>query len=352
MINTQALFAGALLLTLFPACASAPSIKKALNLSQNFCSDPVFRKKQEFLVYSYTKVPAGLPAEQVETYSRTVDDHADRVANQLIHVLASEYFVEDEMGTSEKKSKFFGQLTEMSYMGNNIFSDTTGSGGLRIAWVKDNQFVTWDSGNYPIEEDGIPLSSGKFLKVPSGRVFNKTNAGSCNHFFSSYNVVNDGCNAGTWIKGCRVEGCTPGQDDEYKTPEQGLFSYILKSGFNMGSFIDSHYFVVPEREQTGLCQKAGYEQKCFEFDKDALMNFVHSADKLKFPAIHSSGNPYTEGNKLERLQWYSAYSLDLIMTASTKVSKAVQGDWIISRVDFDPSLMCKYAKPLSDLYTH
>lgn len=144
--------------------------------------------------------------------------------------------------------------------------------------------------------------------------------------------------------------------------------FVTETGFLGWELVNSgHYYSVPERDKSSVCQKSGLKPDCFatptyetlvEYQKNPSLNTDYP-----FTNAFLSKYGYNEPKRLQlanalrdredfRLQWEDAYSKDLFLKSGTSITKQVQDDWIIYRVEWDPSLFCKYEKSASDLYTH
>ncbi|MBS1959969.1 MAG: hypothetical protein JST80_10885 [Bdellovibrionales bacterium] len=354
---------------LIASCSSWPSVKKALEMPSGFCSDPDFNKKQTFIVYSYIGVPSGVALNKASDYVNYTNLYSDMTTAFLIKILSSRYLYTDiQGGTSVDNSKQFAAFIDDRY------SNSTSRGGDRIAWIKDNIFITWDSSLFPAKgQSGFVLPNGESITDKAVTSESKV----CEDFFGAHGKNNDSCYEWSdsqailkvFDKHIRVNGCPyPHGCNEtwrlnqgaYSVPEHGLFNFILQTGLNFGSFFDSHYFVVPERDRPALCEKAGLSKTCYEFDRESFFKFKEGisniGDKSLYSAVsyltrHSNITPF-EVNQQQKILWESAFSLDLLINTATSVSKKMEGDWVTSQVIVDLSQVCKYARPTTEFYTH
>lgn len=320
-------------------CATTPSLDRAISRGKSFCSEPP-RAKKTFLLYSYVKTPAGLDASEAEAYVARVGAFGDVVANNLVRILANTALRSDQDGDA---------FIEKTHASISTFSDEGDKGGFRIAWLKDDKFISWDADYF----NSLKLPNGKSIELNSGR---------CTAFAETFKENHGGT------------GCSTGFD------QRSLPAYIAESGYNLGLYLLGHYFSVPERDQPKVCGAAGLVSDCYNFTEESYRAFKANLAGTPPPTVFSDGHtshnqldidlqrsrslsvlfPATDrttgspldSNQLTRIEWFSSFSRDLILMAAVKVSKKIQGDWVISRIDFDPSLICKYSKPLSDFDTH
>lgn len=99
-----------------------------------------------------------------------------------------------------------------------------------------------------------------------------------------------------------------------------------RAHLSLKEWLDDHYFVIPEREQAVFCKSIGRQTNCLYSGQQA-----NSIDDL------------LKSDKRVRA---------LLKESTWKMSKKVDGDWIIARILFDPTPYCKYAKPKTDFFTH
>lgn len=158
------------------------------------------------------------------------------------------------------------------------------------------------------------------------------------------------------------------------------WSYYLKMNpISAGTFLNDHYFAIPETQKAQLCESAGLNRSCFDDPTESLLNDYCSDGSFsrKFPftdyfirnfSIAGEGDicrnynnffvrkKFLENLKSDgghtRMQWENAWAKDLLFRGSFKMSKTAETNWVISRGEWDPTPFCKYAKPKSDLLTH
>lgn len=134
------------------------------------------------------------------------------------------------------------------------------------------------------------------------------------------------------------------------------------------------YYSVPEREKDTVCEKAGLDKNCFQLPTEKVLE-TYSEQAHDPASSFYTEYPFTRAFVLNncpncghgyahffvkslnssshlRLQRESAFAKDLFLRAGTQITSRIQGEWIIYRIHWDPSLFCKYAKPTSDFYTH
>ena len=146
--------------------------------------------------------------------------------------------------------------------------------------------------------------------------------------------------------------------------------FAKETGFYGGSFLLDFYFSVPDREREGLCKKAGLNTDCFELPKDkkTLKRFADFTSDFTFTHLFimqicgNCDHDFADDNRFDTLEkfkkdpmmkikWVSAMALDLSLMIGTKITKSIDGDWKINRVEWDPSIICKYRRPKSDFLT-
>jgi len=165
----------------------------------------------------------------------------------------------------------------------------------------------------------------------------------------------------------------------YSHQPQGVFpDLILKTGFNPGMFMSQHYFSIPERDRPAICKEAGLASSCFDLPgtesiaafRKSKSGYSDYPNERRFLEHYGSGTPSTSGcqdkfpeyqsdcygrlskDPEEKRRWVDAVARDLLTRLSTRISKRVAGDWLIYRIEFDPSNICKYAQTNTNLYTH
>ena len=157
-----------------------------------------------------------------------------------------------------------------------------------------------------------------------------------------------------------------------------LFDLISKSQTRIGSkFLDS-YFVVPKMDQEKICTEMktwelGYPSGCFETgfkNNEDRLNFNYGNPKFKSTFLSDSGSVACcekmenggmechhgsssefacEPNEELNQKYMDAVVRDYIMNKSFTVEKKNSGKWSIYKIKFDPSVMCKYSRDISEL---
>lgn len=149
---------------------------------------------------------------------------------------------------------------------------------------------------------------------------------------------------------------------------------MMETGFRGGSMLNINYFSVPESQLASVCAAAKLNENCFmPPTEDQLADYCKDPGfKKKFPftehlmrvfpgdMCNYNGGADARKRFLESFQsdghqklfWESALASDLLLASSVNVTKQVANGWIISRIQYDPTLLCKYAKPKTNLVTY
>lgn len=117
------------------------------------------------------------------------------------------------------------------------------------------------------------------------------------------------------------------------------------------SFVQSHYFAISGQLKESLCSKAGLRANCFKVPEDA-------DEKRKYrKELEGRGfelAAFRLVTKLSGPAWTrsfeSALLLDMSLSLDKKVSKKIEGEWQIIRIEWNPQLLCKTARDESELY--
>lgn len=188
-----------------------------------------------------------------------------------------------------------------------------------------------------------------------------------------------------------VEGIIDPTDSKFDWHRQSSFSapspayvdwkdYFERRPFFAGEFMSDNYFVVPEARRNEICQKAGFEKDCFAFPKydfhnDLVTPLSCNIRDGKCRGEFATLSPYRyeflmnnngmcgtsclddtnsmlkkmKGDPHFRLQWESAIVKDIFLKLSVSTTRKVEKDWIITRIEWNPTPFCQYAHPNSDL---
>lgn len=153
-----------------------------------------------------------------------------------------------------------------------------------------------------------------------------------------------------------------------------LVDTIIRTGFNPGLYLSHHYFDVPEMMRESLCKKAGFEADCFVPPTEKWLRDYQEYRKTHAPPasrahiaqlIRYTGGDFPDNgaeairlskelreSSEKRRLWIDAVARDVFQEISIRQTRSVQGPWVITRVEWDPSLYCKYAKPNTILFTN
>lgn len=188
-----------------------------------------------------------------------------------------------------------------------------------------------------------------------------------------------------------VEGIVDPDDFKHDSHRQSSYSspspayvnwteYFERHPFSPGAFFLENYFSVPDSAKKTLCDKAGFETDCFAVPKyDRQNHFIPPAqcniNDMKCNGKFSLQAPFRYaflmanngmcGNScmddinamLRKLRddpffkrrWEDAIAKDIFLKLSTSKTRKVEKDWITTRIEFNPSLFCQYARPNSEL---
>ena len=159
--------------------------------------------------------------------------------------------------------------------------------------------------------------------------------------------------------------------------------YFNRNPFPGGNFLTENYFVIPDSTKKDFCIRAGYIEDCFatpkfDFHNDYIIPVTCSESKtvcedyfrinspfryeflLKHSALcaNSCIDPLNEllakfkSDPFLKRDWEDAITKDIFLKLSVSQSRKVEKKWIITRIEWNPTLFCKYANPITDLYTH
>ncbi len=350
LMNSTTTFILFSILSLALGC-SAPTLNfdKFAGESTPLCRGSLPNKKYSFLLSSYRKIPPGMPVDQVKSYSDTLNNRSSFIANNLPKLLLSRFYIFNTEGKhAVRNNDALLNLTASGEKGRFALLDEQYSHQvppkMNLAWAENESFVTWDSYAWG-------GSAG-----PGVGEFEHRSDGACDGFLAYFDPPDNDFGCGR----SNVYG-----PPWFYEPKHGLLRFIRETGFQGGSFLFLHYFGVPERERRNLCSQAGLAEDCFVTEsKEKLGKFVFALRENKelqtrFPFLTAQsstkcgyGNDEMTGATGCQLERDSALALDLVLIASTKVTKKIEGDWVRYQVTWDPTLVCKYAKDKSDLITH
>lgn len=329
-----------LLLFSFQFGCSAPALK--FNKAEQVCNNGKGVQKSSFLLSSYRKVPSGAPIERIAKYMETLERRFNFIADNFIKILFSRtYSIVSSDSVSPMDNNALLKITAAEKKGRfqlreEQFENQTPP-RINIAWVAEDNFVVWDVGVWG-------GASG-----PGEGEFEYRSDGICDGFLAFFDPPDNDFGCGR----SKISG-----PPWYHEPRHGLLRFVRERGFQAGEFLATHYFSVPERERKGLCLSAGLADDCFQVSSVEKRSEFYKALtdnrdlQVKFPFSYyeeCNGDWSSEGCRLQR---ESSLAKDLILLASSKLSKKTEGDWVRYLITWDPSLMCKYARTSSDLYTH
>ncbi len=166
----------------------------------------------------------------------------------------------------------------------------------------------------------------------------------------------------------------------YPRPSFDQGGFMMDTGFRGGTMFNINYFSVPDAQKSQVCNDAGLNDNCFALPKATeISDYCNDPGfAKKFPFTNHFLRNISQDNRFgdiclkyndfeyrrnfletlrddgghTKLVWENAWSKDLFLLSSVKVKKTVQSGWTISRIEWDPTPFCKYAKPKSDLVTH
>jgi hypothetical protein len=311
---------------------STVGYKKLNGTDLEMCVGGKAKQKYIFNLAAYSKLPSGISVAEAAEEGKNRSDFNEYIAKHFTQLVMARYFdpttpLENGEPSVRNASLFNGEY----FLRSSNVPYLSG-----VTWVNQNNFAVCavpsecENLKYPNPKDSTPISFGRH-----------------DFLYSNYSAAN------TRESYPRDRG------------RQGLLDYLLDSGFGAGRFLETHYFDVPDRDKASVCAAAGLSASCYEFKNEdsfiAFRNQLQSGDdhtlRVKFPFLSVSefkrqSLEILNSDPAAKLDWQSALSKDLFIMASTKTSKAIQGDWIIHRIEWDPTLFCKYGKSINDLVTH
>lgn len=188
-----------------------------------------------------------------------------------------------------------------------------------------------------------------------------------------------------------VEGIVDPDDMKFDTHRRSSYGYpspayvewndyFDRHPFPGGNFLTENYFSIPESKKKELCISAGYDEDCYEIPKFDFHNkyILPKACKVKqseceyefsFEApfrykfllsrnglgglFDSINHLLTDLNKdpFLKKEWENVITKDIFLTLSKSITRKVEKDWIITRIEWNPTLFCQYARPTSELFS-
>ncbi|MFP5492666.1 MAG: hypothetical protein ACLGG0_14270 [Bacteriovoracia bacterium] len=190
-----------------------------------------------------------------------------------------------------------------------------------------------------------------------------------------------------------VEGIVDASDSRYNDHKTSSYNapspayvewsdYFERRPFAGGNLLNQHYFNIPVSKRSEFCLKAGLEKNCFELpkydfrndivtflscnirggdcltelQKNAPFRFQFLSDNNGLCGTSCRDDINTMLEKLRndphfRLQWEDAISKDIFLKVSTSITRKVEKNWIIHRIEWNPTFFCQYARPKADLIT-
>jgi hypothetical protein len=339
------------------ACsASKISTDRITDPTYSSCDGVKARKKLDFVLSSYVKVPSGMRADKVPDYMEQLRREYDFVAENWMKYLmahwygkATEGFVS---GTTPALRNFRDEGVPVGQFSHAYYHRA-------IIRTGDNAFVLCDGdacAGLVDPENGKKIEKSDVTSVHVGEKI-------CRPYFA--------------------DEVDPPVEDFSKFPigiekgcKQNLFSrerFAAATGFKGGTILNVYYFAVPERDNPAICRASGLQENCFKsFDVAALERYQKNENfEMEQPFAKEfiesncgaclsnggsdaraafAGNLKSDGHL--RLEWESALAKDLFLKAGSKITRKVQGNWITYRIEWDPTLLCKYGHDRSELYTH
>lgn len=281
---------------LLSACASTNHAAKNTSISA-FCENGRSKQQYVFQIASYGGVLKETPVVKVSNIIESQAKTTDFVIDNFVESLLVLYYAENPK-TSDIEL----------YTNYNLHRTITQ--GIKKGWPEALTHLVWVEDNlFALCENGIcnGMSFPEKFDLKINFDYQKWTDDRCANFFAQ-----DG-----YIDGL---GCVGNKF--------GLLSYKKNSGFNGGWLVASNYISLPEGERKKLCLRLAKPEDCLEIKQNA-----------------KTGNPATD------LQIHSKNIMDLIIKDGTKVSAKILGNWTISRITWDPSLICKYGRSNDDFYT-
>lgn len=188
-----------------------------------------------------------------------------------------------------------------------------------------------------------------------------------------------------------VEGIIDPDDYKYDGHRHSSYSYpsaayvdwqdyFERHTFIGGDFLVENYFAVPDSVKKSLCKEVGRDADCFgppkyehhneyippkkcdirdgkclsdfatrsPFQYLFLMDQVVMCGNSCFDNINKFLTEFKE-NPFLRQKWEDAIAKDIFLQISISKTRKVEKDWIVTRIEWNPTLFCQYARPNSDL---
>lgn len=312
-----------LFLFLYLASCSTANLAREKTSLPAFCDNGRAKQQQVFIVAAYNGIPKGASIGSVKRIAESSSSTSNFIKDHFIQALLVYAYSDDR----EKPLLQNGVL-------HNVFQKRFVHGYSpvlpHLAWVTENKFAICEDAN--CNGMKFPDSASNIVEFDS----QKWDDGRCHDFFMEDDYVSG------W--GCRGNAF-------------GLLSFMKNSGFNGGWLIADSYLSTSESQKRNLCVEAGLKPDCFSiFDsKDQFYKFremISVNQNLESDyAFLKSFNGVLDSDAA-MMEAKSAFTKDLAIKAGTKISTKVANDWTIYRITWDPTPFCRYARPISDFYTH
>lgn len=330
----------------FVLSCSAP--KSTTYKDNSTCEGHSAKQSYQFLLSTYLKVPPGMLVQEASDYLNKLQKNYDyAVQSWLIFLLSSSF-----QKTRDNELQFIDGVLDLPAGGKRERSRTV---LVKLFKHYSGSIIRTGPFNF-ILCDG-EMCSG--LVDPNNKKKIIEDSGMFGTFTS---------NSGVQLKTFYVDGVDPAIPSSHHEKDQYHFSvkqFFIESGFPGGTIFNEMYFHVSSRERATVCRAAALKDSCFDKIEGPKVKDNHDFYSWfiqLYPFIYSLRDNANDGlkgvYKLKnsdpsiKMAWDDAISKDIFLQAGTKVTKKVQGDWIIYQIRWDPTLFCKYGKPISDLYTH
>lgn len=339
---------------------SSCSTTNVSNLPEPICSGRSALKKHIWTISFSQKMPPGLELAKTANFVKTRADLQENISNGFVHSL---------IYLSANNGHYTTQSSYQKNLALNKFA-------YYLADERSASLIETGPANF-ISCTGVDCEN---LKDPIN-----------NKMVKKYYDTEFAKRAGSSTRPIYyVEGIIDPTDSQFQTHMTSTFSnpspayiewseYFRRNPFNGGGLLSNNYFKLPESKKSELCQKASFNKDCFNFPKyDSQLKLVTSNDcsndsdclaqswssspfKMQFIQDNNglcglsckddiniflkklSSDPYF------KLDWENTITKDILLKLSISTTRKVEKDWITSRIEWNPTLFCQYAKPGSEL---
>lgn len=328
-----------LILLCLASCASVPP--KDTSPREQMCSGKSATKRYVWTISFHQGIPQGLEVSRVSDFAKNRSDLQDRVSDHFVKALLFK-------SSDAKALKPFDELLISGFI-------ETGS----------SNFI------FCIGNDCLGLKDPITKKVVSRRGDGKyLDRNRCSMYYVEGIIDPDD----SQFRQHRLDQQYGGKCNSFVE----WTDYVNRNSFG-GEFLAEHYFSISQSAKRDLCARAEIESDCFGSPRFNGYNFItpQRCDIRNSACLNSFANEFPhqyqflmdrngmcgsrctseiddlikglKDDSFLKQKWEDAVARDLFLKLSTSTTRKVEKDWVIHRIEFNPTLFCKYAQPNSDL---